>query len=300
MPKRSYGVLREAASSGFWISTYSPYGYKKVQVQDGAKKRPKLDLDPPADGVVRRIFPRGPAGGQHPGYHQGPEQGGTRQPPAGPLDEDHHPPDSHQHDLRLEPWSGQPGPRITYRRCGVEDAFPAIVSHEDFQRVGRHPGVQGPQQGPSPPRRQPLTAHEAKSGQSPTTSATPCEARPWRVRHPRLNSKRFERMIIDQIRENILTESNIRELVNEELTSVIREQQEKVEGHRRGAERDTAQAGPAVGGSGDHDLEINDILPRIRSTRSARRSWRSPPMKPGPSCPCEWPGLGDEETIAPT
>ena len=48
--------MREAASRGFWISTYSPYGYRKVPVQDGAKKRPKLELDPPADGVVRRIF----------------------------------------------------------------------------------------------------------------------------------------------------------------------------------------------------------------------------------------------------
>ena len=39
-------------------------------------------------------------------------------------------------------------------------------------------------------------------------------------------------MIIEQIRENILAESNIRDLVklvNEELDSVIREQREKVE-----------------------------------------------------------------------
>ena len=32
--------MREAASRGFWVSTYAPYGYEKVQVQDGAKKRP--------------------------------------------------------------------------------------------------------------------------------------------------------------------------------------------------------------------------------------------------------------------
>ena len=48
--------MREAASRGFWVSTYAPYGYRKVQVQDWPKKRPKLELDPPADGVVRRIF----------------------------------------------------------------------------------------------------------------------------------------------------------------------------------------------------------------------------------------------------
>ena len=46
----------EAAVRGFWVSTYAPFGYRKVSVQDGAKKRPKLELDSPADAVVRHIF----------------------------------------------------------------------------------------------------------------------------------------------------------------------------------------------------------------------------------------------------
>ena len=48
--------MREAASRGFWVTSYAPYGYKRVHVQDGPKKRPKLELNPPADAVVRRIF----------------------------------------------------------------------------------------------------------------------------------------------------------------------------------------------------------------------------------------------------
>ena len=48
--------MREAASRGFWVATYAPYGYQKVHVQDGAKKRPQLKLDPPADAAVKRIF----------------------------------------------------------------------------------------------------------------------------------------------------------------------------------------------------------------------------------------------------
>ena len=48
--------MREAASRGFRMSAYAPYGYKRVQVQDGPKKRPRLELDPPAAAVVRRIF----------------------------------------------------------------------------------------------------------------------------------------------------------------------------------------------------------------------------------------------------
>ena len=38
------------------MSAYAPYGYKRVHVQDGPKKRPRLELDPPADAMVRRIF----------------------------------------------------------------------------------------------------------------------------------------------------------------------------------------------------------------------------------------------------
>ena len=48
--------MREAASRGFWMTTYAPYGYKRVHVQDGAAKRPKLELNPPADAVVKRVF----------------------------------------------------------------------------------------------------------------------------------------------------------------------------------------------------------------------------------------------------
>ena len=66
--------MRETASRGFWVSTYASYGYRKVQVQDGAKKRPKLELDPPADGEVRRIFQTALLGTSTSGDHQGPEQ----------------------------------------------------------------------------------------------------------------------------------------------------------------------------------------------------------------------------------
>ena len=48
--------MREAASRGFWVSPYVPYGYRRVHVQDGPKKRPRLELNPPSDAVARRIF----------------------------------------------------------------------------------------------------------------------------------------------------------------------------------------------------------------------------------------------------
>ena len=32
--------MRESASRGFWMNARPPFGYRKVYVQDGAKKRP--------------------------------------------------------------------------------------------------------------------------------------------------------------------------------------------------------------------------------------------------------------------
>ena len=38
--------MREAASRGFWVATNAPFGYRKVYVQDGPKRRPKLESRP--------------------------------------------------------------------------------------------------------------------------------------------------------------------------------------------------------------------------------------------------------------
>ena len=49
---------------------------------------------------------------------------------------------------------------------------------------------------------------------------------------PRLNAKNFEKLIVNEIRENVLTESNIRDLVkllDEEMDGVARDQRERLQ-----------------------------------------------------------------------
>ena len=48
--------MREAASRGFFLASKAPYGYKRVKVQDGAKERPTLVLDPQTAPFVKEIF----------------------------------------------------------------------------------------------------------------------------------------------------------------------------------------------------------------------------------------------------
>ena len=54
--------MREAASRGFWMSSEAPLGYNRVMVQDGPKKRPKLEPDTDSSHVVRRMFDLSEAG----------------------------------------------------------------------------------------------------------------------------------------------------------------------------------------------------------------------------------------------
>ena len=91
--------MREAASRGFWMTTYAPYGYKRVYVQDGAKKRPTLELDPPADAVVRRIFDIVLQGKSTLNVTKDPQRRGRGQPQGKAVAQDHRPQRAAQRSL---------------------------------------------------------------------------------------------------------------------------------------------------------------------------------------------------------
>ena len=122
--------------------------------------------------------------------------------------------------------------------------------------------------------RRALTAAEAKSGRY---TYYVCQSLIKRGRGscetPRLNAKHFERLIIEQVRDHILTESNIRELVrlvDEEMDGVAREQRTKletIEAELAELRRRIDRLWYAVETS---DLEINDILPRLRQHQESQ------------------------------
>ena len=111
----------------------------------------------------------------------------------------------------------------------VEHAFPAIVTQHEFRRITRSlrskaPARVNPRRASSPYLLsglvkcercgKALTAAEAKSGKySYYVCHSLLKKGSGTCKTPRLNSKRFEKLMIDQIRANILTESNIRDLV---------------------------------------------------------------------------------------
>ena len=239
--------MREAASRGFWMTTYAPYGYKRVHVQDGAAKRPKLELNPPADAVVRRVFDMVLQGKSILDVTKTlnaegiPTTNGKKW-----LKTTIHTMLSHEAYTGTVVWGANAKDGAPPVR--VEDAHPAIVSKRDFQKARRLLGSRAPKK--VNPRRasspyllsgiakcetcgKAMTAAEAKSGKYTYYICHSLLKRgKGTCKTPRLNAKSFEKLIVNEIRENVLTESNIRDLVkllDEEMDGVARDQRERLQ-----------------------------------------------------------------------
>ena len=280
--------MREAASRGFWIGTYSPYGYRNVQVQDGAKKRPTLELDPPADGVVRRIFQMALLGTSTLDITKTLNREGIASPRRGRWTKTTiHRILTNETYTGILVWGAKAKDGAPPVR--VEDAHPAIVSKRDFQKVrkllaSRAPKKMNPRRASSPyllsglvkceTCGKAMTAAEAKSGRYTyyichsllKRGKGTCET-------PRLNAKSFEKLIVSEIRENVLTESNIRDLVkllDEEMDGVAREQRERLETIEEELEDVKKRLGRIWQVIETTDIEMADASERIREHRERK------------------------------
>ncbi len=280
--------MREAASRGFWVTTFAPYGYRKVYVQDGTKKRPKLELDPPAAAVVRRIFDLVLLGKSILDVTKTlnaegiPTTNGKKW-----LKTTIHTMLANEAYTGTVVWGIKAKDKADPVR--VEDAFPAIVSKREFQRAKKLLGSRAPKQ--VNPRRasspyllsgllkcetcgKAMTAAEAKSGKY---TYYVCHSLLKRgsgtCKTPRLNAKSFEKLIVDEIRANILTESNIRDLVkllDEEMDGVASEQRQRLETIEEELEDVKKRLGRIWQVIETTDIEMSDASDRIREHRERK------------------------------
>ena len=281
--------MREAASRGFWMTSYAPYGYKKVHVQDGAKTRPRLELNPPSDAVVRRIFDMV--------LH-----GKSILDITKVLNAEGIPTTNGKKWLKTtintmlanEAYTGTlvwgANAKDGTPPIRIENAFPAIVSQQEFRKVRRLLKSRAPSK--VNPRRassayllsgllkcetcgKAMTAADAKSGKY---TYYVCHSLLKRGKGtcdtPRLNSKSFEKLIIDQIRENVLTESNIRDLVkllDEEMDGAAREQRERLETIEQELEDVKKRLGRIWQLLETTDIEMADASERIKEHRDRQQ-----------------------------
>ena len=277
--------MREAASRGFWIGSRTPYGYSRVMVQDGAKKRPKLEPNPDASRVVKRIFDMAEAGAGMLHIARALNGEGIASP-AGKLWSKN----GIHFILRNEVYTGTliwgANAKDKAEPVRIEKAFPAIISKAKFQRVNglmrsRAPKVTHPRRVGSTYLLSglvkckacggALSGQDAKSGQF---SYYVCQSIMKRGKDacesPRLNARRFEKFVVDKIRANVLTESNIRALVkvvDEQMDSVAREQRKRlktIENELEDVKRKLGRIWHVIETS---DIDTADASDRIRDHR---------------------------------
>ena len=280
--------MREAASRGFWMTTYAPYGYKRVHVQDGALRGPILDVDPPADAVVRRVFDMVLQGKSILDVTKTlnaegiPTTNGKKW-----LKTTIHTMLSNEAYAGTVVWGAKAKDGAPPVR--VEDAHPAIVSKRDFQKARRLLGSRAPKK--VNPRRasspyllsgiakcetcgKAMTAAEAKSGKYTYYICHSLFKRgKGTCKTPRLNAKSFEKLIVNEIRENVLTESNIRDLVkllDEEMDGVARDQRERLQNIEEELEDVKKRLGRIWNHIETTDTEMADASDRIREHRERK------------------------------
>ena len=239
--------MRAAASCGFWVASKTPYRYRRVMVQDGAKKRPKLQPDEFTAPIVRRIFELADTG-------------------RGMLDIARVLNDEGIASATGKLWSKTSVHAILSNEVytgtlvwgtaakdkadpvRVERAFHAIVSKTQFRRVNdlmrsRAPTITHPRRVGSSYMfsglvrcyrcKRALSGQDSKSGKF---HYYVCQSLMKRGSGggdtPRLNARRFEELIVGRIRSSILTEGIMADLTKvfaHELDGVIRKQRVRLE-----------------------------------------------------------------------
>ncbi len=281
--------MREAASRGFWVASRTPYGYNRVMVQDGAKKRPTLEIDPDTAPVVKRIFDMAESATGMTEITRTLNGEGIASA-TGKLWSKN----GVHFILRNEVYTGTllwgTTGKVKSDPVRIEKAFPAVVSKAQFNRVKRLMRSRAPKR--NHPRRvgssyllsglvrckscnRALSGQDAKSGQF---AYYVCQSIMKRGKNacttPRLNARRFEEMVVERIRENVLTESNITELVkivDEEMDGVAAEQRKRLETIEAELDEVKRKLGRVWHLVENTDLDMADASERIREHRERQQ-----------------------------
>ena len=221
--------MREAASRGFFLGSKSPFAYKRVKVSDGAKERPTLEIDPAAAPVVKEIFESSLHGNGLMEICKALNDRGVTNRGKRWYKGGLHYLLNNEAYTGTAVWGRTTKGEKAQDPVRVEGAWPALVSRELFDDVqqamrDRAPKVQRP--GRVGSRfllsgllkcgvcGRPYSGQGAKSGQFAyyicgtlfREGAGTCSAR-------YLNAPRVEDFVVEKIRERILTEETIVELV---------------------------------------------------------------------------------------
>lgn len=277
--------MRESASRGFYISAQAPFGYRRVKVKDGGKDRPKLEVEPNQARTVACIFNHVLEGK---GLMEVAKQL-NKEGIAGPRGKGWMKTTIHK-ILTNEVYTGT----LVWGRSSMRDlpvirvdnAWPAIVDKSIFDQaksllkerapISLHPKRVASRYLLSGLARcgycgKALIGRDAKSGRFSyyvcgTLDKKGAGACPSRY----LNSKKFEGLVIDKIKEHILTEDNLTRLVsqvNEQIDSASGEYRDELKLISRKEEGVSARLNRLYDAVETGKISLDDLTPRIRELR---------------------------------
>ena len=221
--------MREAASRGFFLGSKAPFGYRRIKVNDGVKERPTVEVDPTTAPVVKEIFESSLRGNGLMEICKALNDRGVTNRGKRWYKGGLHYLLTNEAYTGTAVWGKTAKGEKAQAPVRVEGAWPALVSRELFDAVqqamrDRAPKVQRPARVGSRfllsgllkcgVCGRPYRAQGAKSGQFAyyicgtlfREGAGTCSAR-------YLNAPRVEDFVVEKIRERILTEETIVELV---------------------------------------------------------------------------------------
>jgi hypothetical protein len=277
--------MRESASRGFYLSAYAPYGYVKIKVKDGDKERPKLEVEPNQARIVSSIFSQALEGKGLIAIAKQLNSEGIAAPRGkGWIKTSIHKILASEVYLGTLIWGQSSAKGLPVVR--VENAWPAIIDQSTFGKVQTLLKERSPVT--THPRRvasryllsglarcgycgKALVGQDAKSGKFTyyvcgTLLKKGAHSCPTRY----LNSQQFEGLVIDKIKEHILTTENLTELVNivnEEMDGLSAEYRQRLVSinneitdveHRLERLYDTIETGK---------IQLTDLSPRIQQLR---------------------------------
>ena len=307
--------MRESASRGFYVSAKPPYGYQKVKVNDGGKRRFKLEPLSPEAVVVKRIFCEYLRGTPMMGITKALNREGIASPHSKGWSK------TQVHKILCNEvytgtliWCKKSKRELSPIR--VENAWPSLVDKTEFDTVQNMLKVRSPKI--IHPRRvssryllsglarcgycgKVLGGRDAKSGKNTyyvcntisRKGAQTCAAR-------YIPSKKLERIVIEKIREHILTEVNLVEmvrLVNEEIEAAngsYYEQMGTVNAELKDIKRrldhhyDALEAGK---------LTEDDLAPRIHELREREKALQVTEWELEASASASKVRLADERSV---
>lgn len=284
--------MREAASRGFWVSSGTPFAYRRIKVKDGIAERVKLEPVPENATVVKRIFDMALTGMGVVEITKRLNALGIASPNGKRWGK------ASVHNVLVNPayigtllW----GIGGTYHRLAglkpvrVENAFPPIIERKDFEAVQtqmrlRAPKVTSPQTIGSQYLlsgllkcgicKTAMTGHVAKSGAYRYyVCSTQLRLGRDLCKSKAVRKDNIEGFVIDRIRDRILEPKNVRRLVrlvNKELavlrsdvqsrTKVIYDQLNELS-----SRLDRLYTAVETG-----SLDMTDIAPRIKELTERR------------------------------